>query len=83
MPASGDATNVAAQDAMFLWEMSMNMNANFSRVDEQDVDVEAGGESRQRSGKTEKFRMRRIEYKQRRKRPAQFNGIHRRRRKKV
>ena len=61
----------------------MNMNVSFSRVDEQDVDVEAGDESRQRSGKAENFRMRRIEYKQRRKRPAQFNGIHRRRRKKV
>lgn len=61
----------------------MNMNVNFSRIDEQDVDFEVGDELRQRSGKTEKFRMRRIEYKQRRKRPAQFNGIHRRRRKKV
>ena len=61
----------------------MNMNVNCSRVDEQDVELEPGDESRLRSGKAEKFRMRRIEYKQRRKRPAQFNGIHRRRRKKV
>ncbi len=61
----------------------MNMNVNFSRIDEQEVDLEVGDELSYRSGKTEKFRMRRIEYNQRRKRPAQFNGIHRRRRKKV
>ena len=60
----------------------MNMNVNFSRTDE-DIDLDVGEELRHRSSKTEKFRMRRIEYKQRRKRPAQFNGIHRRRRKKV
>ena len=61
----------------------MNMNVNFSRGDEQEIDLDVGEELRHRSGKTEKFRMRRVEYKQRRKRPAQFNGIHRRRRKKV
>ena len=68
---------------MFLWEMSMNMNVNFGRIDEQEVDSEFGDELRHRSNKAEKFRMRRIEYNERRKRPAQFNGIHRRRRKKV
>ena len=59
------------------------MNVTFSKIDEQEVDLEVGEELRRRSDKTEKFRMRRIEYNQRRKRPAQFNGIHRRRRKKV
>ena len=61
----------------------MNMNVSFSRSDEPETDLDVSDEARQRSGKAEKFRMRRIEYKQRRKRPAQFNGIHRRRRKKV
>lgn len=57
------------------------MNVNYTDIEE--VEVEEGDEDRTRANKTEKFRMRRIEYKQRRKRPAQFNGIHRRRRRKV
>ena len=36
-----------------------------------------------RAHTSEKFRMRRQDYSQKRKRPAQFNGMHRRRRKKV
>jgi hypothetical protein len=61
----------------------MNMNVNFSRTDDQEIVLDVSDDLRHRASKAEKFRMRRIEYKQRRKRPAQFNGIHRRRRKKV
>lgn len=57
------------------------MNVNYDKFDE--IDTEDMAEDRTRIHKAEKFRMRRIEYKQRRKRPAQFNGIHRRRRRKV
>lgn len=57
------------------------MNVNCNKLDEIEMEEESGED---RFGKkTEKFRMRRVEYKQRRKRPAQFNGIHRRRRRKV
>ncbi|MCA9265212.1 MAG: hypothetical protein KDA60_15230 [Planctomycetales bacterium] len=35
------------------------------------------------SGRQEKFRMKRIDYTKRSRRPKQFNGIHRRRRKKI
>lgn len=36
-----------------------------------------------RTHASEKFRMRRQDYSKQRKRPAQFNGMHRRRRKKI
>ncbi len=58
------------------------MNVNYNKFEDTDVDEEVG-EDRARAKKAEKFRMRRVEYNQRRKRPAQFNGIHRRRRRKV
>ena len=58
------------------------MNVNCNKLEEVEFEEEAC-EDRSRTKKAEKFRMRRVEYKQRRKRPAQFNGIHRRRRRKV
>lgn len=55
------------------------MNAAFFEDQEFDLDIEAPSKERAQ----EKFRMARRPDKDLRKRPKQFNGIHRRRRKKV
>jgi hypothetical protein len=58
------------------------MNAAFENHDEIQFDFEMDERSRQRG--QERFRMARRNYLDRtRKRPQQFNGIHRRRRKKI
>lgn len=57
------------------------MNVSSKHLDENVVD---GVQEEARAvAKAEKFRMRRQDYSKKRKRPAQFNGMHRRRRKKV
>ncbi len=57
------------------------MNAAFFEDHEFDVDSGAGAPDKERPN--EKFRMARRPQDDMRKRPKQFNGIHRRRRKKI
>jgi hypothetical protein len=59
------------------------MNVSFTKFLDEQEEYTLSEESRPRAAITEKFRMRRFDNARRRKRPAQFNGIHRRRRRKI
>ena len=59
------------------------MNVNVNKFLDEQEDYTVSDESRPRAAVTEKFRMRRFDNVRQRKRPARFNGIHRRRRKKI